>query len=282
MLSSTLYPQKQVFNKESKPVPFVEEVTILKLKPSEVKFPAVTDKPTPEIAGASLTTLLPSVVDMAFKFGTRFLEKRKQSFSAEYIAQNTYTKGEDQSIPDLTFEYQIKKQSSGDYLSGLKIVLKAQAVPYIDSYFYYVKEVKMDYSRARSTQKHNSFDLTLEIKPIFIHEKVKKTQELAPITINSIHYGTRTWTEGEEYQIRTGLIPRPTGAYFAEASVKVIQTNPAKLRIENYQEVLETYKGEAKTIINNILPKEKESAGGTADGGPGSGPVNPHQPDSNK
>lgn len=78
---------------------------------------------------------------------------------------------------------------------------------------------------------------------------------MSPIAISSVKF------KGNEYpdsKLRTDIIPMPGGAIMTEISLKIVESNPLKIRAEKILSVWNTYKDSTKTIINNFLPKAKE------------------------
>ena len=120
----------------------------------------------------------------------------------------------------------------------------------IDAYFYYIESIDLSYSKAMTTKKSKMFDYTFEIKPTFLIGNKKQTIELHPISLSSIPFGKK---ELELNKYRTDIIPLPKNAFFTEVSIKIVETNPYKVKADKILEIFNTYKDDAKTIINNFI-----------------------------
>lgn len=239
-----LSAQKKVYSKENKKISYKTEKLSLNLIESTIEIP---QKEGEEVG---LAALIPTAVDLGFKITTSILEKRKEKFSGEYSTQNSYLEAGNKTIPDIEFKRMI------DDKLALRILLKAKQIEKVDGYVYYIEEIELNYSKAKTTNKSRLFDYTLEIKPTFFVSGEKKAQELNPLSINSIKFGKTTFEEAEH---RTSIIPLPKDGMFSEISVKVVETNPAKVRAEKILEIYNNYKEEAKTIVNNFIKTENSS-----------------------
>lgn len=237
------FAQKNVYDKNNKKLPYIKEDVELKFSESQIVIP---QKEGEELA--ALASLIPSAIDLGFKIATNSLEKRQKKFSGEYSTQNSYLEAGNKTIPNITFERKIILDS--EYETALKIVLKAEKIDGIDGYYYYVESIDLYYSKAKTTGKSKMFDYTLEIKPTFYIDGEKKSQELHPISLSSIEFGENKF---EKNKYRTDIIPLPKDGIFAEVSVKIIETNPAKVKADKILEIYNNYKDDAKTIINNFI-----------------------------
>ena len=62
----------------------------------------------------------------------------------------------------------------------------------------------------------------------------------------------------------------PAGALLTEVSIKIVESNPEKVRAEKILSLWDDNKESGKTIVNNFLPKEKtedEGSGNEENGG---------------
>ena len=81
----------------------------------------------------------------------------------------------------------------------------------------------------------------------------------------------------DEFLHRTDIIAKPDNPVMSEVFIKIIESNPAKIRAENILSMLNENKESVKTIVNIISPKEKEddedngdsNGSGTIDGSAG-------------
>lgn len=252
--------QKVVYSDSKSKIPYTKETTDLYFEESTIEIP----KELGEQAGFS--ALIPTVVDLGFKIAEKSLEARLKKFSGEYVAQSSYLKASGKKIPHLEFVRQIDVGEG--MVDAIQISLKAKKVDKLDGFYYYIESLKVIYSKAKVTSKSKIFDYSIEIKPTFyvFNDKgvgEKKAQELSPIKISSVSFNDNELNLKDRqgnYRYRTEIIPLPKGSYFSEASIKIIEANPAKLKAEKILELFNTYKGEAKTVINNFVKTEDSSS----------------------
>ena len=102
---------------------------------------------------------------------------------------------------------------------------------------------------------HNTLDYTIQITPTFIIEGEYKTQEVQPIMISSIGFGTNNFTKQKH---GSSIISIPTNAILSEVIIKIVETNLEKIRAEKILEIWEENKDSIKTVINTFIPKAKE------------------------
>jgi len=256
--------QKTVYDKDNKKLSYQKEDLDLIFQDAKIEIPQKEGEEGEEGEEfALLTALIPTAIDLGFKIATNSLEKRQKKFSGEYTIQKSYldagkrNSNSKRTIPNIVFERKIQLKNSLE--NALKIVFQAESIKDFDGYIYYVKSIALDYSKAKTTEKSKLLDYTIEVKPIFFVAGEKKAQELYPITINSVAFGKNDY---EELKYRTDIIPLPRDGVFSEVSIKVIETNPAKIKSEKILEMISTYKDDAKTIINNIIESKSSDDSG--------------------
>ncbi len=212
-----------------------------------------------EMAGAIISSL-PTLVNMGFQLTTSILEKRVKKFSCEYTKSQSYLEAGGKKVPKITFIRSISFDDNNSYKPALEIVLVPYEVQGIQGFIYSVDSIILNYSSAKFRKEDSGLDYTIEIKPTFFINNEKKSIETSPIAISSVKFGEN----GNSYsnkKNRTDIIIMPNGAVLTEVSLKVIESNPAKVGAEKILSTWNSYKDSTKTIINNFLPKEKESQG---------------------
>lgn len=260
--------QNHVFNKDGKKVNFSsEDLDITFTKNTSVVFPPAVKK---KEAGA-LLSLLPTAIDWAFKTTTSILEKRVKSFTAEYTRQKSYLEAFSKLVPDVVIERNVVIDNSSSL--ALRVDVIATPVNGMEAFVYSIDKINLNYSSARSTKKNATFDYTFEFKVTYLVDGKKETQELSPVTVTSVGYGNNTSLPSLKY--RTDLIPLPAGGVFSELSVKIIETNPAKVRAEKILATWNNNKDEIKTVINNFVPGKDDKDGEAGDGGEAGGADKP-------
>lgn len=249
-----LVSQNHVYNYEGKRKPFkLEDIDILFQVPKEnpVKFEKAE-------AAAAIIGMLPTVVNMAFQLTTNILEARTKKFTAEYTKTKSYLDAGSGNIPNINFVHKIG--FDGDPTPNkpaLSIEIIAYQLEKIKGFVYYIKSIELDYPLAKAISKHNTFDYSIEIKPTFLINNEKKRIDISPIAVSSVEFKKN---EYEALKHRTDIIPMPKDAILTEISLKIVESNPIKVRAEKVLSTWNTYKDSTKTIINNYLPKESSSA----------------------
>lgn len=242
-----------------------EDIDIL-FTGSKVNFPEKGQ----EFAGA-LLAILPVIVDMGFQLTTDILEKRAKKFSAEYSKQKSYMEAGDRLVPNFTFVRTVVLYKDKDTVDALSIEILADSVPKMEGFVYYINSITLKNSSAKAVRSSKVFDYTLEIKPTLLIGGEKKVIELSPIAISSVKFGKNVYPKLKH---RTDIIVKPADAFMTEISLKIVESNPRKVRAEKILSVWNTYKDNAKTIVNNFLPEEKSKENSENTGNPNSGTSN--------
>jgi len=173
-----------------------------------------------------------------------------KKFTAEYSKHKSYLEAGKSFVPDFIFYRKLDDKDQ-----ALEISFKAEPVSQLNdsAIIYYVDYIELNISAAKATKSNSKFDYSIELKPTFLVSGEKKVQELPPIAISSVKFGKNIF---EKNKHRTNIIILPARAAFAELSIKIIESNPEKVRAERVLSIWNDNKGSAKTIINNFLPKE--------------------------
>jgi len=214
---------------------------------------------------AALLSLLPTAVDLGFKITANILENNKKKYSGEYSIQRGFIEAGKQfaanenkrTVPDIVFTRKLILSKGGEPTLAMSMEIKAETMEGIDGFYYYVDKMITTLSKAK-TKNTTTLDYTIEIKPTFLVNGEKKAQELSPITITGVEMDNAQAFTANKF--RTEFIPLPRNGYLVDIALKIVETNPNKIKAEKLLENFNGYKDEAKTIINNFLPtKEKES-----------------------
>jgi hypothetical protein len=232
---------KNFFESEDIDIEFTDSKPLVKIPAKGEEF------------AAALISMLPTIVDMGFKLTTNILEKRAKKFSAEYTKNKSYLQAGKYIIPNIKFVRTIVLDK--DTIPALTISFVPSQVPELEGFVYYIDFIDLKNSSAKVKSNKSTVDYSIEIKPTFLIDKEKKIIELSPLAISSVKFENNTYPPLKH---RTDIIPLPNGAILTEISLKIVESNPLKVRAEKILSVWNTYKDDTKTIINNILPKEKE------------------------
>lgn len=246
-----LYSQKSVYSKDNKKKSYQSEEVELKLKKSSDTI--LIARLAGHEMGMQLLPLIPAAVDFGFSLTTKILEERMKKYSGEYVVSSSYLEAGERSVPDIEFIRHVDGEVS------LKVSLKAKKIKKVEGYVYYVELIDLGFSKAKTTNKSRLLDYTIEVVPVFYVGKELKTQEIRPIMITSVPFGENKF---DELKYRTSIIPLPEGGILTELSLKIVETNPAKINqtrmLEVFNAVNETSMNLVKIVVEAInSPKEE-------------------------
>jgi len=249
-MSIYLFSQNMVYDSEGTKKSFISEDIDILFANSEVTFPEEGKE-----FGSLLIGILPTVVDIGFQITTNILENRAKKFSAEYSKHKSYLQAGERHVPNFTFIRTLVLDKNP--IEALSINILADPVAKMEGFVYYINSITLVNSSAKAVRRSKMFDYTIEIKPtLLLSDGEKKVIELSPIAISSVKFGENLYPKLKH---RTDIIAKPANAVMTEISLKIVETNPKKVRAEKILSVWNAYKDNAKTIVNNYLPKEEES-----------------------
>lgn len=256
----SLFSQTVVYSGSNDNFKYVREDIDIVFTESEISIPKKQ---------SIIATFLPTAVDAIFKATTKALEKRAKKFTAEYSKQKSYLNATAGKVPNFKFIRKVQLEKSSSLEDALEIEIEAFKVGDL-GFVYQVKSIKLSYSAAKTARKSRQFDYTIELKLGYVivgeGESVgeKKSVELAPIAISSVMFGQTDNYENLKH--RTDIVPFVTDAFVTDVSIKVVETNPEKVRAEKILSSWNDHKDDVKTIINNYLPKEDKKEEASGDG----------------
>jgi hypothetical protein len=231
-------------------------------KSEDVDIEFTDSSPTVKFSGeagkemaSGVIAMLPTIVNMGFQLATNILEKRVKRFTAEYTKSKSFLNAGDGTIPNIRFVRTINSEEA------LSIKFIAHKLEKINGFVYYIEFINLKYSSAKATARNNTFDYSIEIKPTFLINNEKKVILISPVAVTSVHFATTN--KYPDLKHRTDIIPLPQGAFLTEISLKIVESNPVRVRAEKILSVWNTYKDSTKTIINNFLPEEKKDGSST-------------------
>jgi hypothetical protein len=240
--------QKRFYDASHQKKDFISEEIDLELTPSSVSLVA-------KQSAVLLAAAIPLVLDFGFKTTTKILDKKVKEYSAEYSKYNSYL-GASEYPPIITFSRTITFENQKVVDPALKIKFEpVQAgAGLLERYIYYeVKELEVNYSAAKSTERFPTLDYTIELKLDYVVNDERKNLDLKPIVISSVKYGKNTYL-GDKH--RSEFIALPEKSIILGASIKIVETNPGKVRAEKILSAWNDNKEGARTIINTFVPKE--------------------------
>jgi len=215
-------------------------------------------------AAAVLLAAIPLVVDLGFKLTTKYLEKEVKKYSAEYSAHNSYLQAADGNIPVVIFSRGLTMKDKKEVPDAIKLKLTPVELNELGGvFYYYVSKFDLSLSSAKTCSKSPSLDYAIELKIDYSLKGEKKTIDFKPIVISSAAYGPISTPESK---YRTDLVSLPKEGIIIGASIKIVETNPGKVRAEKILSIWSDNKDDVKTIINNFLPKEEKKEDKKEDG----------------
>jgi len=256
VMCANLMSQNQVYDSKGTKKHFTsEDIDIVFTVPdTPVIFP-----PDKQEAAGALIGILPTAVSMVFQLTTNILESRTKKFTAEYTKTKSFLEAGDRTIPNIEFERRVGFSTDATPNEpALSIKINAAPLKNIAGFVYYIESIYLKYSSAKAISNHNTFDYSIEIKPTFLIKNEKKVIDITPIAVSSVQFDKPI--NYEKLKHRTDFIPLPKGAILTEVSLKIVESNPIKVRAEKVLSTWNTYKDSTRTIINNFLPKEPSSA----------------------
>lgn len=258
LLFSTAQAQKTVYNEKGDKKKFYSERLQIKFSSSGVE-PADTGQV--RTFAAPLLALLPTVVDMAFKFTNKAIENNVKKYSAEYTVSQSNIEPK-YKLPNFTVLRTIKIKSDEEQnlveKKALKVKFKVLPVDGV-GFIYYIESLDVGYSNAKTRTNYNTLDYVFEIKPQLVVKgkdgtSETKVLETTPIVVSSVPMGGHKL----DSSYRTSILAVPKGSYISGMTVKIIETNPYKVRAEKVLNTWNDQKDNVKTIINNFLPEAKK------------------------
>lgn len=252
MLFNQLSAQNVVYNKEGDDKEFVSEEIDILFSDSGINIP---HSPTKESTPALAISALPTIIDISFKLVTKWLEERAKEFTGEYSKSQSYLNIADRQFPNFEFTRQIQLENEENLNLGLDVKVKVKKLDAIEAVVLYIDSISLKHSMARVKDEKTRLDYIFEFKPSFYlpEEKKKEMLEIAPITISAVEFGENDFPELKH---RSEIIFLPTNALFTGISIKIVETNPQKVRAEKILSVWNENKEDVKTIVNQIVPDE--------------------------
>lgn len=249
-----MFSQKICFDKSGNKSKYYSEDVDIEFGSSLIVNESIkTNKASqPGSLSSQILTLLPAVIDIGFKLITSSLKDRIKKFSAEYNAQKSYLEAGSGIIPTIDFNRKIKINRSSEELTALHVSLKPIPVNELSAFVYVVDKINLGYSSAKYRGKNEVLDYSIQITPTFWTGKEMKPFELAPIVISSKEFGESTYIDNK---YRSGVIPIADGSVLVQISVKIVESNPSKIKSEKVLELWNENKEDVKTIINLTLPE---------------------------
>lgn len=262
--SLTSFAQNFVYNEKGQKKTFESEELEIHFQQNENDAPSYIYESA--AVAPALLAVIPTLVDVGFRLTQKKIEQNVKAFSAEYTKQKSYLDAGDGNIPDFAFTRSVKLEDEKNPNNALTIVFKPHVIKSI-GFIYYVDNIDLNLSSAKH-KKIPAFDYAIELKLGCLVENdgkiERKVYDLSPIVISSVGFGSKDLVneaeinDDKKYKHRTEIVTLPAKSIIVDVSVKIVETNPQKVRAEKILSLWNENKDEAKTIINNFLPKEED------------------------
>lgn len=261
LISMTLSAQKDFYTAAFKKEKYTSQRVEIIMSDNEINPPG-------SVAGFSALSIIPTVIDVGIRGITAYLEKREKKFTSEVSGKATNVILNNTPYPNLEFHHDLFRNE--DKIDALNFKMKAVfPAGFQDGFYYSIENLSLNASLAkvgRSTSK-NRLDLTIKVSLTCLVDGEKKVQELSPIQINGLTFGTHSLDGKSAYgTYNTDLVLLPEDSKVTEVSITVVESNPHKVKSESILALWNNNKDDIKTIINNFLPESSGESSEEATG----------------
>lgn len=240
------FSQNIIYDKKGNSHKYDTEVLKIAFTASQVNFPRQES--------SIILSLLPTAVDAGFKLITSSLEKRLKKFTFEMSKKQTHLDAGTANLPNASFTRTLKINNEEKLAFGLDI--KVKQIDSMQAFYFYIENITLNYSGAKHVKSFNKLDYAIELKPTLLIDGEKKAIEISPIIISTVDFGSNSYTDKDHI---SDIVTLPSNGVLTELSIKVIESNPVKVRAEKILNLWNDKKDDVKTIINNFLPKNDGS-----------------------
>ena len=259
LISSLSFSQTNFYEKDGKKITIIgEKTTLIFSKDSHIE--KIVKQNGEKIANTLIAALLPSVIDLGFKISTDLIEKNLKKYTNEFSARNTYTNSH-KYVSGFTLNREIKPQGKDNNIPAFVIELLPEDIGG-QTFVFYVNKLKVDYSGSKTKNNYNYNDYLVEVKVGYFDGNEKKEQVSAPISIPLIKVDSDNKFDKNEFI--TDKFPINPKFEISEVSVKIVETNSAKVKAEKLKSLSDKYSEDAKnavkTTVNFYIEKSKEEA----------------------
>lgn len=260
-ISTFGFCQSKFYQKDGKKFSVIGEQATLTFTDSVIPIPEKVHEAG--FVAPLIAALLPGFIDLGFKITTDIIEKNLKKFTSEFSARNTYT-------------------NDTNYVSGFKVERKimlkeaekkenAFVMEFIpkqvgsNAFVFGLEKISVPYSGAKTKKGYNRNGYTVEIKVTYYDGKEKKEQTSAPIAVQLVEInsvGSFELKDGSKHLYLSDKFPLNADFVISEVSVKIVETNTAKVKAEMIKSIYDKYsdnaKESAKSIVNFYIEKSKD------------------------
>lgn len=260
-ISSFGFCQSNFYKQDGIKISVIGEHATLTFTDNNIPIPKKVEEAG--IVETPIASLLPGFIDLGFKITTDIIEKNLKKFTSEFSTRNTYI-NDKQYICGFKVQRKIVHKEGGKKEDALVMEFIPKQVG-TNTFVFALESISVPYSGAKSKKGYNRNDYTLEIKVTYYDGKEKKEQTSAPIVVQLVEIasgGSYELKDGSTYLYMSDKFPLNADFTISEVSVKIIETNTAKVKAEriksNYDKYSDDAKETAKNIVNFYIEKSKD------------------------
>lgn len=207
-----------------------------------------------KIAGTLIASLLPSIIDLGFKISSDLIEKNLKKYTNEFSARNAFLNTKECYISGFNVKREVL--TKGEMVKNDAFNMSVVPVRVDDKTFVFaVKEMSTAISGAKTKKGFNN-DYAIEIKMAYYNGTEKKEQSSNPMVISSLNFNSNNSSKNQNantYLCVSDKFPINADYDVSEISIKIIETNAAKVRAEKIKASYDKYSDDAKEGVKNIL-----------------------------
>lgn len=230
-----------------------EKTTLTFTKGNDIETVEVTEENG--FVSPFLAAVGPSVIKGIFDITTDLIEKNLKTFTSEFTARNTYLKDK-KYVSGFKILREIQRKDSVNKETAFE--LEFVPVKVGEKFVYAVHKIDLKKSGARSIKEKNLNDYAIEIKVTFYNGDEKKEQTSAPISLSLVSINStlerKDLVDAEgQYLFVSDKFPLNTKWEISEVSVKIIETNTAKVNAEKIKSISDKYSDDVQETANTIF-----------------------------
>ncbi len=256
-ISSFGFCQSNFYKQDGSKFSVIGEQATLTFTDKNLSIPTKVDKAG--FAETLIASQLPGFIDLGFKITTDIIEKNLKKFTSEFSARNTYI-NDKQYVSGFKVQRKIVlKEGEKKQGEQKEDALVMEFVPRpvgSNAFVFALESISVPYSGAKSKKGYNRNDYTVEIKVTYYDGKEKKEQTSAPIAVQLVEIapgGSYELKDDTTHLYMSDKFPLNSDFTISEVSVKIIETNTAKVKAEMIKSIYDKYSDDAKETAKNIV-----------------------------
>ncbi|MCP9234377.1 hypothetical protein [Lewinella sp. JB7] len=184
-------------------------------------------------------------VGIGYRFLTDQLARRKARFVHRDEQRATNLQAGSFRVPKITYTHFIVPKDTP--VAALRIGFEPLHVRGTNTYVYQLTSLELTYGRAKTSDWSDGYDYTLQLTLYSLNGDDITERALGPLTVQSVGFGRHDLTARRLY---SSPIPLEKNACLIEASLTVVETNPALI---NTSEVLDLLVEKEETIREKLV-----------------------------